>query len=177
MEELYSYITDNNFTNKQDYMYSSFGGEDFLACYRRSREKYLGRSQTGVSNEGHNTRYELEWIKSNLIRDSYNIIKDAINSYVKRFEVSKRLYTEYCDDWKVAENASYECLDLYILLAECCLGAYRVTKCTKYFSCLLKIDDTLLSVSSRMTPKESNKFRMILKSELGEFEALKEGEE
>ncbi len=37
----YKYITEDNLENKQTYMYSEYGGEDFLKAYVKSREDVI----------------------------------------------------------------------------------------------------------------------------------------
>ncbi len=172
----YEYITNNNLEDRQNYMYSEFGGVEFLKLYRLSREQYLKGLKESSREEiiaNHDTRKDLNQVLRNLKCGDYNKTKDVLNDYVKRFEVSKRLYTEYKQNWKVANNASYDNLDLYMLLADCCLESYKLSGCTKYFSCLLKIDDTLLSVSSSLTCLESEHLKEIVIKELEEFEKLK----
>ena len=41
----YKYITDNNLVNKQDYMYSEFGGVDFLKAFTGSRDEFIEESK------------------------------------------------------------------------------------------------------------------------------------
>lgn len=38
---LYKYITSNNLYEKQNYMYSEYGGIEFIKEYINSRQKYL----------------------------------------------------------------------------------------------------------------------------------------
>lgn len=173
----YKYITEDNLENRQDYMYSEFAGIDFIKAYMESRQGYL----TGVAyfdengeNRIHNTREDLLKLKGIMNSGSFEDGKEMLDGYVKRFEVSKRLFSEYTDKWKTTDNASYNRLDLYILLSECCLRAYEMSGCTKYFSCSLKINDTLLSVKRNMTQSERSAFASVLDKELNAFKKLSE---
>lgn len=166
----YKYITEDNLENKQDYMYSEFCGKDFLNAYKRSRLSYI--SETNNENIVHNTRSELESIRESLKKRENINVRQLLDQYVKRFEVSKRLFTEYNESWKPTDQASYEQFDLYILLSECCIKFYTLSNCAKYFSCALKIDDTLLSIANRMTVSECVGLREILRCELAEYDTL-----
>ena len=48
---LYKYITENNLYDKQNYMYSEYGGIAFLDSYLLSRREFLNR--LGVTRELH----------------------------------------------------------------------------------------------------------------------------
>lgn len=167
----YRYITEDNLIHKQNYMYSEFGGTSFLDSYINSRDRYINNTPMDTCNN-HFTYRDLYRILELLKDDEYESARVILDAYVKRFEVSKRLYSKYNEKWKEIDSSSYVELDLYLVLAECCLSAYRVSNCSKYYSCLLKIDDTLLSVSNRMTQMQSERFRSILIQERKIFDVL-----
>jgi len=166
----YKYITEDNLINKQNYMYSEFGGREFLDAYIYSRDSYIEEKSNKM--EYHESRAELRKILSSLESNDYGLIKGILDLYVKRFEVSKRLYNEYDENWKPTKNSSYLDIDLYIVLAEICSYAYKLTGCTKYLSCLLKLDDTLLSLKEKMTYTQSQKFKSVLVCERKEIDKL-----
>lgn len=58
------------------------------------------------------------------------------------------------------------------MLAECLLSAYQHTKCLKYFNCLLKLDDTLISIQNRMSQQLKEHLIRILMQELSIFSQL-----
>lgn len=41
----YKYITENNLENKQNYMYSEYGGQDFVDAYIESRKNAMKLEQ------------------------------------------------------------------------------------------------------------------------------------
>ncbi|MCH5258154.1 MAG: hypothetical protein J1F18_00310 [Lachnospiraceae bacterium] len=172
----YKYITDNNLYEKQNYMYSEFGGTVFLMDYINSREKYLhnGEHRDIVVTEyhcatGQGLQRILNKLKSGHVEDK---TIDLINSYTKSFEVRKRIYTNYDNDFKPLEDAGFEDYDNYLLFAECLLLVYRQTGCLKYFSCLLKVDDTLLSVWEKLQEYQKEYMSRIIRHELKCFYQL-----
>ena len=171
----YKYITDNNLDNRQDYMYSEYGGKDFLDEYKASRLSYIAKYDAETSFR--DTRLELEHIKISIAKRNYKYARETLDLYVKRFEVTKRIYTEYNEFWKATNNATYEQLDLYILLSECCMDFYIVSDCTKYLSCSLKVNDTLLSMANRLTCSETKRLIIILKRELAACDEIAVGSE
>jgi hypothetical protein len=171
MKKVYTYVTEDNFINRQNYMYSQFGGADFLETYYESRQCFLGREYKEF--KGHLTRKDLLFIKCRMEETcEFDEIKTLLNDYIKSFEVRKRVYSEYNEYWKPEKNASYKEIDLYMELAQCCIYAYRMTKCAKYLSCLLKIDDTLLSVANMMTEREMGRLAHIVSQEIREVSIL-----
>ena len=165
----YKYITDNNLEEKQTYMYSEFSGMNFLETYMESRENIIENEETLLKNgekaRNHVTSRELVDLLQNLCGDSAIENKALIDAYVKSFEVRKRLYNEYSLDWKPVSNADYHYMDNYLLLCKCVIKMYNVTKCAKYLNCLLKLDDTLLSVKNKLTDMQILELVDICKTE------------
>ncbi len=172
----YKYITDNNLYHKQNYMYAKYEGEEFLEAYLKSREvsrEVIKDEKTKESVEEKSVvLLELQKLYTDIKNGNTNVI-DLINAYVKSFEVRKRLYTEYLE-WKPTEGASFEEYKSYLTFSDCLLESYRKTKCLKYYSCLLKVDDMLLSVQSLLTDREREHLSEIITEEVKIFGALSE---
>ena len=172
--DAYKYVTNNNLEQRQNYMYSEYGGEDFLVLYKKNRESYLKYCliDDNLGGTDHITIIELHEVKKLIANGFMGKAKDSLDNYIKKFEVSKRLYTEYNYDWKIKEDSEYEEIDPYLLLSECCLLAYKDSGCLKYYSCLLKLNDTLISVQNRMTLFQKMLLKEIIVNELDEFDKL-----
>lgn len=174
----YKYITDNNLYQTQDYMYSEYGGVDFIREYISSRRTYL-ESPKGAGNaesrkkESNAVREELRDILKNLKSSAYDEeVICSVDVYAKRFEIRKKIYTKYDRNKKPFLDAGFEDYESYLLLADCLLFVYRKKRCLKYFSCLLKIDDTLLSMQDKLGEEEREYLRKIIRQELDIFYLL-----
>jgi len=176
----YKYITENNLYEKQTYMYSEYGGTAFLKEYSESRKNALDDKGTGKAEASGQKYTGANPTKVNL-GQLYGKLKDGeyseetkaeINGYVKSFEVRKRIYTEYDDNWKPVADAGFEDYDTYLLFAECLIRVYEQEEGLKYFSCLLKVDDTLLSVRDRMGASQRKRLEGIIRRELYHFDRL-----
>ena len=175
----YQYVTENNLYNKQTYMYSQYNGIPFLKEYLDVRQEYLKKNESleeyAVENDegladATGTMRDLLHIKKILKSDKRD--KEAIdlmNAYTKSFEVRKRIYQEYDSDWKPTGSRIFEDYEIYLTFAECLVLSYRHTQCLKYFSCLLKVDDTLLSVSDQMDIRLKGELYRVIKKELAVF--------
>ncbi len=73
-------------------------------------------------------------------------------------------------------RGGYETVENYILFGEILVQAYLMTKNLKYFNCLLKLDDTLISMKSRLDANQKRKLSSILKKEQLFYEELKSKE-
>lgn len=162
----YKYITENNLENKQTYMYSEYGGTEFLAEYRQVRESFCKNEYT-MDDGLHVAREELDALFHMLeMSEQIDAARLQLDFYTKSFEVRKRIYTEYASNWKPVENAGYTDYDNYLLFAKCLIKGYERTGCTKYVSCLLKVNDTLLSVEKQLTNRQKVHLQQIIHDEL-----------
>ncbi len=178
----YEYVTDNNLYEKQNYMYSEYRGMDFLRDYLDSRRWYI--DSISYKNDGREATSHEEGatdpVQSDLMQILHKLesgecdreLTDRMNAYTKSFEVRKRIYSDYDSRWKPVEGAGFESYLSYLLFADCLLHMYKHTECLKYFSCLLKVDDTMLSVSSLLPEELTMYLRTIIVRELEIFELL-----
>lgn len=177
----YKYITRNNLYNKQSYMYSEYGGVNFLKEYIKSRQVILKQNieEKKYSNskcyKHENTYNELHEVYKKLKDNGVNkeILK-KIYGYNKSFEVRKRLYDAYDSNWKPVEGAGFEDYDNYLLLAEILGIVYEQTQCLKWFNCMLKIDDTLLSLVEELSVEQLLHLKSCIEIELISFSKLLE---
>ena len=171
---LYNYVTVNNLEMRQNYMYSEYGGMDFLSEYVSVRNKYIANLEkvfedikTTSLNLSH-TGYRLKVLLQKILEHSYGEEEDReLNFFIKAFEIRKRIHDEYVNG-KPKENDSYMTVDNYILFAECLLAVYRDRGCLKEFSCLLKTTDTLLSIDNLLDWIQKERLGKVLEEELSE---------
>lgn len=177
---MYAYITDNNLENRQNYMYSKYDGKRFLREYIEVRRSFLGDcnriyDKVSVLNETHNA---VEYDLAELLRRAVNAkltkdFKRQVDGYVKSFEVRKWLYAGYVEGtFKPIDEKAYNDSVAYILFAELLVIVYRKTKCLKYFSCLLKLNDTLISLRNILNAKEYCAVCRIITEEMDIYKEL-----
>lgn len=173
---LYKYITDNNLYHKQTYMYAEYEGKQFLRDYVKSRNTVKETTERvdteDIMENGSTVQRDLWHIYSGIKEGDEDAV-DMLKAYVKTFEVRKRIYTEY-SDWKPVEGALFEEYETYLIFSDCLLEAYKKTKCLKYYSCLLKVDDVLISLQSLLSEGERRHLSAIISEELKIFQILSE---
>lgn len=170
----YKYVTDNNLLNKQNYMYSEFGGKDFLDAYFQNRNDYINKHSIDsdiprICDSTQNPtltqlRDLAEKIKIQGIES--RIVKDEVDSFTKSFEVRKRIYSAYDENFKPLPEADFTSYESYIVFASILMHVFEKTKCLKYLSCLLKIDDTVISLETLLDEEQNNKVVQIIKNEI-----------
>lgn len=144
----------------QKYNFTEFNNWDFLNAFKKSRNNFLKHSD--VTSNLFENLFELiipntdidynlgdkidteQYLKIILIQISqknffnYNII----DTYLKKFELSKKLFEKYNKKFiPISEN--YLNLINYIILSLICLLCYKHEKNLKYLNTALKLNDTL----------------------------------
>lgn len=154
----YKYITENNLEHTQDYMYAEYRGLDFLKAYYQTRMPFLMENTEGlfallegVFSSGTFGQTDTGSHLMRLLRQLYTAPLDAdrqaIDFYIQRFEVSKRLFEKYDPQTgKSVLRSCYNAVFDYVLLAAITERSYDQFHSLKFLSCLLKLNDTLLSL-------------------------------
>lgn len=179
---MYPYISDNNLYEKQSYMYSDYFGMMFLKEYLDSRNHFikndcnLGKDSLEEFETGGNpVRRELLAFSMKMKSGIFNCeIKSSVDRYTKSFEVRKRLYIDYEDNMRPKADADFKDYDSYLVFANVLLQIYGYTNCLKYLNCLLKLDDTLLSIQKQLSDQQRGHLSRILNQELTCFYQLAE---
>lgn len=176
----YEYITDNNLEQTQSYKYSKYSGMNFLKEYIAVRRQYITdksilfdidlvlkfiencSADTQTDNQ---TFYTLKDIVLAVSQDKLIDFFAQINMFQKRFEVKKRVYTDYEQGKIFSGLGSYTDLNLYIILSAILLCTYFFTKKLTYFSTVIKINDTILSQYTLLDDKSKPIVSAILNCE------------
>ena len=176
----YPYITDDNLERRQDYMYSAYHEIPFLKEYRETRTAFIGRipPAPGVDMEsiarGDGVRRSLADVAVRLSRKEWDdAAKADIDRWTKAFEIRKRLYDAYQENSiRPVDGAGYSDIPKYLLLSLGVFHAYSLSNSLKYFNCMLKVDDTLLSMEGGMSREEKEMLSMLLAKELSVFDRM-----
>jgi hypothetical protein len=160
-------------------MYSEYGGIKFINDYVYSRRNYLKANKPqnvnwgGYESTSNTVRNILIELWNNISKGNYSDENmDKVNSYTKSFEVRKRIYSDYDIHMRPVNNEEFEDYESYLIFADIMEKTYDYTKCLKYFSCLLKVDDSLLSVEALLDAGLKGHLAAIISHELDFFYEL-----
>lgn len=146
----YTYSSKNPFDEKINYSYSKTSGLEFIKSWKKHREcciDIINKSKCDYENLIDNSKTNIEfqkWLKSS------NILLSEIGKLhllIKRFEVTKRIYDRYDEDYRrINSNSNYSNLNLYINFGLILLKLYKKHKHLQYLNSLLKVNDIICSV-------------------------------
>lgn len=183
----YIYTEENRLEEPHHYMYTEYGGRDFLLAYNQQREQYL----LNTRNDSFQAVLE-DWLRQNStsdisftesITEAWEIKKPAItvesliiqpnfatvevlkvmiyemcvmrrysqihyqviSKWIKKFEVFKKVFTQYTPAFRKV-GANYEDIGMYAYLSLAC-GIYGLqVNNLKFLNAQLKLNDLLCSL-------------------------------
>jgi len=192
----YQYITEDNLEYRQKYTYSDFGGKEFLSAYFDSRRNTLKELSLHVSDNVLTNEELFEMLQppltayNNTANDSAidmriilldelkklqtkNHDSSLLDAVLKTFEVRKRLYHYYSENFKPLDETDYRDYNLYIAFAVIMSGNYDKTRNLKYLNSLLKCNDILISLYLKQEGLINRRFlAFVLNKELEYIQAL-----
>ncbi|MCE2595581.1 hypothetical protein K6Y31_12195 [Motilimonas cestriensis] len=174
----YPYDQGNLFDQPQSYQYSAYQ-PDLLAQWQRARQSTLQQldnprplSLVKPVNLTNQANYASELLLTNIcleLRQGKICQKneDWLVIFIKKFEVSKRLFTEYETSlpFRPSQGAGYHSLTCYLLLGEALVHQWQQTQASYLLSCLLKLCDSLTSQLALMDSSQSCHFAWLLEKE------------
>ena len=155
----YKYLNKQTPIEKINYSYSTFGGEDFMRAWRESRTKLnfknnFSRDFLNLENHSSTEILFISWIEK-LELDEFNNF-DELNLLLKRFEVTKRIYSSYDVDFRRIKKNEFGELRLYILFAYILTLVFSKSMKLPYLNSLLKVNDINISQIENLTKSEHN---------------------
>lgn len=176
MKKDYPYAYEDPRSNRKLYMYSAYGGEDFLAAWRESRRAFLedfeARAEAGLADVEPaddppgpvsldapgsgpvDTLAVLTACRDGLYAgDTAPPLPDWLQVLARKVEVAKRVYRAYGDDLRPAGDPPQELsADQYAELAHLlALGAQALGD-VRWLNALLKLNDLLCKLSGELSP-------------------------
>lgn len=154
----YKYITENNLEKIQNYQFAEYSGKEFLLSYLQSRVPYTDADQKRELILPEVFLLWNEWPALCTMVNLYERLYDPsplecmeakwqVDRLVQSFEVKKKLYGDcsYKEGVKVV-GVFYKDVRLYLIFSLICSRSYELYYNLKYLNCLLKVNDTLLSL-------------------------------
>ncbi|MEE9382929.1 MAG: adenylyl-sulfate kinase [Nannocystaceae bacterium] len=172
----YTYTQRDRLEDRNTYFYSAYHGPALLEDWRRDRTRLGDRTAPMPHGEAFalpepGTGVDLRRLLHTLVVavHSEGVLDRRALWWllwvVRKFEVSKRLFPEYGADLVAHDRANYGQHDLYVRTAELVECAYVRTGELNFLNCLLKLDDTLVSVGQRLAPSMRKRAARVLLAE------------
>lgn len=177
----YEYADGDLLSSPQKYQYTQYGGAEFIDAWKLQRKMLCASLPEPVLPESKNvaekgpTYQQLIEICSQLRQSVFSDEnRSKLLFYLKKFEVSKRIYSEYSPEGK-AGRGDYVRLMNYLLLAECSIYQWQQERCSYWLNLLLKINDTLSTQTARMSLEEQAYLHWVLLAEAEQIGQLEIG--
>jgi hypothetical protein len=179
----YIYNTEDYTTTKIDYSYSKFHGLSFVKTYINYRSDFFLHSVNGESHIESTCTFSCEEelldfvpvkkFLSQCLNNSFEIKKKEFDLLIKRFEVTKKVYSFY--DSNLRPHSMYKNdlrLENYIAFSYALTEVYEKTKNFKYLNSLLKVNDILCSAYKLLSINEKNIMSSLIKREIDFIQSL-----
>lgn len=144
------------------YFYTPYYGMEFIKAWKTERLRILKVSGKPVKTGGS--------IKSP--RDRREDIEILLRQLVRKFEITKRIYTSYRNGLRPADGAGYKDYELYLKTAGLFEAAYAKFKKLIYLNAFLKIMDTLCSISHNLNKRQKQRLAWLILRESRHVSAL-----
>lgn len=173
----YIYVNPQAPKEKINYSYSKFGGEKFMQCWEKSRKKYLINKNISkliftVNSNSNTEKLFLGWVEDfdqNCFDNFYEL-----KLLIKRFEVTKKIYDDYDENFRKKKRYSYNESRLYVLFAFILIQAYEKENMLYYLNALLKLNDIILGFEPFQESSDNVLIQYCVKKELEFIYNLKE---
>ena len=180
----YTYSKNDLLRNPLSYQKTPFEGIDFLRAFKKSRLDVLERedfydfklenflNNFKNSRRPNSVKFKLFDLLSYFLSQSeFKSKKNLVDKMLKKFEVKKKLFTEYDLDFKEVSN-DFQNLKNYMLFGIICIIYYEKYSSLKYLNVHLKINDILCSQIDKIIDNDRNLFCFVLKKELEYIDEL-----
>jgi len=187
--ELYTYAQGDLLNSPNTYQYSQFMGEPFLKgwkAYRTSLLSALGNPEPPPAAKGRFSSSKilpyplashLEDLMDGIDRGLANSdpdLKRLLKTWVKKFEISKRIHEAYDAQFKPVDKTAFHDLSAYLRFAEIMEGAYSSSGDLVYLNVFLKVLDTLISVMDYLASAQTARLCWLIQQEMKHVEHLAE---
>jgi hypothetical protein len=181
----YPYAEGELLENPQSYSYSGYFAEAFIDAWLINRETQLSilpLSQAPLQSNGEalccsDTMALLHAICEELRQPQVLVHSDSMDwlrRLLKKFEVTKRVYSAYELDTPhrpMAESV-YTRLEIYIKLAECFILAFNKGAGFQYLNGFIKIQDSIISQLNKLSHTSKTNLTWLIQQEVKTFRQL-----
>jgi hypothetical protein len=171
----YPYASGDLLEHRNTYFYSEYQGGRFLEAWRQQRtdalrdtspETTVRTLEAAGSPALTATDLLLQTIYQHM-RAEGNVREhmSALDRFVQRFEVSKRLHGGYDEGWRPVDPADYRVMERYVRFAEILDLAHGRMGGLTYLNALLKVVDTLTALQETLTTQQRARLRRVIAHE------------
>lgn len=191
----YPYDAENRLETPVSYSYSTYWGRPFVDAWLEKRRRVIHGGEGGQLPELFTSETETDnvnglftgsgYIKTRVFvftlinalkrgKTSVKGTKETLDTLVKRFEVTKKIYTGYDRDCRPQDKSDYQVFSHYLWAGYLFSCAYESFSHLSYLNAFLKINDILCSVHANITEPECQARSYLILQELTYIKAASE---
>lgn len=169
----YPYSQGDRLEERNTYFYSQYHGAAFFPVWRASRQAALAQlppaQRVPLPESGE--QFESGQDTAALLADLLHRAADApgkrrlAERLLQRFEVSKRLYRRYDDNFKAVADSGYADFELYLQFAALCLHYADQPAALPFLNGLLKVLDSLISIQRQLNTAQGAQLAWLIGAE------------
>ena len=173
----YPYAAGDLLTNRHTYQYTPYMGLPLLRGWRKNRAAAKAECGSpvqppaavddGVTGPPYRPAEILEHLLAAVSVGDVRVppVRESLAMWVKKFEVSKRLYEAYDADLKPIDRETFRNLAVYLRFAETVESAYRTSGELPYLNVLLKVMDTLIACRAELDTFQKGRLARLIACE------------
>ena len=183
--DIYLFDKIDRFIEPNTYFYSEFFGEELILAWTESRMSIINKgfkhSAIGEESSAYisdlffptDTSTLLTYLTQNQLRGDADFKPNLLELLIKRFEVTKKIYTAYDQNLRPINKENFREVSLYVdFAALLCVACDRRLDLV-YLNSLLKVMDILASITDRLDPATLAKVRWLAEKELQFVEVIR----
>ncbi len=188
--EKYQYTLDDLIVKPHKYTYTEFEGEPFLDKWKTDRSKfrndtpseYIPSSNLDINSEEISKAMETGEVQtSGMLLRLYDELSsefppettfDLVRKLVKRFEVFKRIHSDYKQGLRAVEKKKYHDSQNYVYAAFVFEKAYCTTRKLYYLNAFIKMVDTLSSIAPKLNEQQCRNVSWLIGQEARHIQDL-----
>ncbi len=189
----YPYDEVNCIETPVSYSYSSYGGRAFISAWVQKRDRYIQGGETAslcgffqirtagcnvldlFASSGHIETGQFAETLINALRNGGDLAAESrtvVDTLVKRFEVTKKIYASYDLNCRPEDRSAYRGIGNYLWIGYLFCVAYECFSHLSYVNALLKLNDILCSPGTALTESESKARAYLLIQERRYIDAI-----
>lgn len=150
-QSIYPYATGQLLEDRNTYFYSSYHGKALLEAWQARRSegsKKSAQADQEVLPAETETDRLIEDMETALGKspDKVATALAQLDRLVQRFEVTKRVFDGYTDEWRAVDRTRYHSAASYVRFSSLLSLAFEKTRCLTYMNALLKCNDILNAI-------------------------------
>jgi len=153
----YEYASGDLLSSPNTYFYSSTAGTDFLDAYLLSRSTVIKELDLVPDTSRRLTQFHNRFLKECRVPtnfDEYEACSSNFETLLKRFAVTKKIWSDYGQQFRPTQLASFDTLRNYVEFGFVVLEWFEATKDLRYMNALLQVNDILQAHRRNLTQEE-----------------------